>query len=411
MDYGRRLLSTWGFLKHPHQVDDVPESSRLDAYLGFMYKVLLWDDPILTWTTLGAIHVLFWLVVHFEVKLYGFIFTTILAAFILDTYFERTGLQEKRTTQTEALRRCGTFMRDLVLYLKAFRAENPSVFCGTMCAVFLAMSIVARNVSGYFLTYLSILATFFLPSFLQKIPPKYFSRGKDFLNGIASNNDFVAETELIPYLKEFTDRDADADSIVTDKTADSVANSLISGITSMPSHMDREGSLDGLEEDDLIPTKYRSKSRDISDSDSSFSEDSKQMSFSLHHFNKGHVNNRDRELSSDDDDDDEFTRHYTTGLKFTEQDQVDISEVKTAGSNLSVNPSLHVGLNLVTQALETIDPVAISKHLLSSLNIGGASDSSSGGNPTEVVRKRNTHRQDSDSDFEIVDYTEFDDRP
>ncbi|KAK9738712.1 Helix-turn-helix domain (DUF4817) [Popillia japonica] len=34
--------------------------SRVDALFYIIYKILLWEDPILSWAMLGVLHILFW---------------------------------------------------------------------------------------------------------------------------------------------------------------------------------------------------------------------------------------------------------------------------------------------------------------------------------------------------------------
>lgn len=167
----------------------------------------------------------------------------------------------------------------------------------------------------------------------------------------------LAEKELIPFLNE---RDDDADSLISEKTADSVTNSLISGISTMPSYLDAEGSVDGLDEEDLELPQPSSqtlafKAEYSSDSDS----EQKNMEFDSSHFN--------RDSSSDEE-------AYSKGLSFS--DAVDSSGktpqtmlVQSIGVGIINNLST-VGTNILTNVLSS------------------------------VTKAQN--RRDSDSDFEII---------
>lgn len=64
MEYIRHTIRefTHHFLKMPNQ-EAIYEVSRLDAYFNTIYKIVLWEDPILSWTILGVFHVLFWYVI------------------------------------------------------------------------------------------------------------------------------------------------------------------------------------------------------------------------------------------------------------------------------------------------------------------------------------------------------------
>lgn len=42
--------------------EEISTVSRMNAYLNYVYRILLWEDPRMTWITLGLVHVLFWYV-------------------------------------------------------------------------------------------------------------------------------------------------------------------------------------------------------------------------------------------------------------------------------------------------------------------------------------------------------------
>lgn len=339
------------------------EISRTDAYLDAVYKVLVWDDPKISFMTLGVLHVLLWLIVQLELRFYGVIFLVSLILFLCDLYFERKDLKAERNSSSDAMRQVGRIISNVSLYLHSLRKENPSMFCTIMCGIFFSLTVVARNVSGFALSYLVLLAIFTTPLIISRLPPEYLLNVKEIVETIGSNDGLLAESELLPFIsnKDFSEKDPDLESLLTDKTADSVTNSLISGLTSMPSHMDAEGgSLDGLEEEDLEFTMRTKHSAAISYTPGEMSSDSdsdhKGMNFESSHFN--------RDSSSEDEN------LYSKGLQFTEVPKNDTEQ----GTSQSILRNLTaIGSNLITNVLKSSSA---------------------------------PKRKDSDSDFEIIDTDE-----
>lgn len=332
------------------------QTSRTDAYLNVVYKVLVWDDPKISFMTLGVLHVLLWLIVQLELRFYGVIFLVSLVLFLCDLYFERKDLKAERNSSSDAMRQVGRIVSNISLHLQGLRKESPSVFCIIMCGIFLSLTVVARNVSGFALSYLILLAIFTGPLIISRLPSEYLINMKDIVHNIGSNEGLLAETELLPFIanKDFNEKDPELESLLTDKTADSATNSLISGLMSMPSHLDAEGSLDGLEEEDL---EFNMRAKPISYTPGEISSDSdsdhKGMSFESSHFN--------RDSSSEDEN------LYSKGLRFSEAPK---SDSEPATSQLTILSNLTaIGSNLITTVLKL------------------------GGMP---------NRKDSDSDFEII---------
>lgn len=134
----------------------------------------------------------------------------------------------------------------------------------------------------------------------------------------------------------------------------------------MPSYLEAEGSLDGLEEEDLVPmvkppSVIHTPEHDSSDSDF----EHKNIKFDPAHLNG--------DSSSDDE------KYYATGLGFAEVQEV--SELPTkvhTSKNLTEHLALSFFNNLTTTATS----------IISNLTITGG------------VNKQ--QRKDSDSDFEFV---------
>ncbi|KAF5292609.1 hypothetical protein FQA39_LY13942 [Lamprigera yunnana] len=354
------------------------EISRTDAYLNGMYKVLTWDDPKVSALALGLLHVLLWVIVQLELRFYGVIFLIFLILFLCDFLFEKYDIKAERSSSSDAMRQVGALLRNTVFHLQNLRNENPSIFCITMCVIFLSLTVVARNISGFALVYLMLLAIFTCPIMISRIPPDYLLNFRHIFQTMGSNEELLAESELLPYIenKELEENDADLESCLTDKTADSATSSLIYGMASMPSHLDAEGgSLDGLEEEDLEFTMRSPNSVAVSYTPGETSSDSdsehKRMNFESSHFT--------RDSSSDDES------HYAKGLHFSEVTK-DVGDSKIQ-SNPSAQSSLGVFSNITS-----LGTSFVSNLLKSSV----------------ATTTSTSKRKDSDSDFEIIDTNEVD---
>ncbi|KAB0797219.1 hypothetical protein PPYR_08213 [Photinus pyralis] len=314
------------------------QTSRTDAYLNAVYKVLVWDDPKISFMTLGVLHVLLWLIVQLELRFYGVIFLVSLLLFLCDLYFERKELKAERNSSSDAMRQVGRILSNISLHLQGLRKDSPSMFCVIMCGIFLSLTVVARNVSGFALSYLILLAIFTGPLIISRLPSEYLLNVKDIVQNIGSNEGLLAESELLPFIanKDFNEKDPELESLLTDKTA---------------------GSLDGLEEEDLEFNMRAKPSAAISYTPGEISSDSdsdhKGMSFESSHFN--------RDSSSEDEN------LYSKGLRFSEAPK---SDPEPGTSQLTILSNLTaIGSSLITTVLK------------------------SGGTPK---------RKDSDSDFEII---------
>lgn len=147
---------------------------------------------------------------------------------------------------------------------------------------------------------------------------------------------------------------------------------MISGLSTMPSYMDADGSVDDIDEDDLIPQYSPSNNytpnEDSSDSDS----EQRNMQFDSKYFHS--------ECSSSEED------NYTKGLKFSKSgnDESDSQPpiAQTLSARLMENVAV-MGSNLITNILKG----------------GGKGDDTTDG--------RRKSDSDSNSDFEIVNSDEF----
>lgn len=120
------------------------------------------------------------------------------------------------------------------------------------------------------------------------LPQHVAVKMRTFLATLTTPKCILAEDELIPFIqgKDFGRVDADLESLLTDRTADSVTNSLVSGISTMPSYLEVTGTPCDIEEEDLLP---RAGSHGVSFTPGELSSDSdsdhREIRFDSDHFN------------------------------------------------------------------------------------------------------------------------------
>ncbi|KAF2902041.1 hypothetical protein ILUMI_04140 [Ignelater luminosus] len=340
------------------------DASRMNAYLNAFYKVLVGDNPKLNFMALAVLSVLLRLIQTLEMRFYGALCTICMVVVLCDYFFERRDLKaERNATTNDALQQIKELVANIICYLCSLRRNNPSGFCTALCGIFLFVIIIANNLSGYAIMYLALIIIFTTPLIFNKIPSEYITNVRQIVtNTMPSNEGVLAESELLPFIenKDFNEQEADLESLLTDKTADSVTNSLISGITSMPSHLDAEGgSLDGLEEEDL--------------------------EFAIRSTQASGISVTPGDLSSDSDSDHKkVTRDLTDNSRLQESDLDSTSKatqvLEKGTQNTGILGSLSViGSNLISNVIKS------------------------------AVSNRTPKRHDSDSDFEIIDSDEVDD--
>ncbi|KRT83201.1 hypothetical protein AMK59_4528, partial [Oryctes borbonicus] len=291
------------------------------------------------------------IIVQFNLRLYGIIFLTLLIGFLTDLYFERTGLQAAVSERSNSVKTVLVLSCNMFLYLKVLRKDNPPMFCGLMCIVFLVMSIISKNIPGYFVAYIILIFMFFGPLAASKLPIEYKNNIVNSILLFNDNEGVLAETELIPFLtdKEMNEKDPELESLLTDRTADSVTSSLINGINSMPSYLEAEGSLDGLDEEDLVPNVKPSSTLHTPEDNSTDSDsDDKNIKFDSMHFNG--------DSSSDDE------KHYTVGLRFSE-----VLEGAESTSRLDEKKAQSIALGILSN-LTTVG-TSIMSNVMSSINV------------------------------------------
>ncbi|GLV32440.1 hypothetical protein CBL_00851 [Carabus blaptoides fortunei] len=372
------IRAVQNFFTQYFQRENVEEdkASKIEAYLSVIYKLLIWEEPFLSGFALFIAHVLFWFVVHFELRLYGVLFLSFLVLFVLDASFDGVVTQvDKSVVPLRSIRETIKLFTGFLHYLSNLRREHPGTFCVCMCTGFLVLSIIGRTLSGLVLSYFGLLSLLLIPGVIHRLPPEILDTVRHTLRIISNDEGVVDENELFPTGQDglLEEKDADFDSLKTDHTADSYTNSFISGVTSMPSYLEAEGSLDGLEEEDLefttrnIPAATPSNySTDTSDSEH------KDIKFEASHFN--------RDSSTDEE------HNYEQGLTFPELDMTDKQTDKsTTAVSFTQQLSADILSNLGTMGSSIVSTV---------LKTAAA---------TAPPAARVTKRNDSDSDFEIID--------
>ncbi|CAH1986440.1 unnamed protein product [Acanthoscelides obtectus] len=262
--------------------------SKCDICCEQIYKVLNWENPKQTLTVFLVTLFLFWIVVQLQIKFFGMLFFGLLIAFLLDAYYDTKDLTNHSLEHIEAFEKFHHLIQDVVLNLRAIRKESPSSFCIGMSLIFLVMTVIANSMSGYMLTYLTILAIFFLPLGFKCLPEEHVGTLKILCRSILNPRGHVAEEELIPFIcnKDFANRDNDdVDSLLTDKTADSASNSLISGLSQMPSYLDVAEIQNDIEEEDLIPHTSSAVSFTPGELSSDSDSERRDIHFEAAHFN------------------------------------------------------------------------------------------------------------------------------
>nr|CAI5820825.1 unnamed protein product [Callosobruchus analis] len=230
--------------------------NKYDVYCGQIYEVLSWENPKYTLTVFLVSLFLFWIIVQLQIKFFCVLFFGLLIAFLLDAYYDNKDLTNDYKDYPDELQNLYYVMHDMMLSLKAIRKENPSSFCIGMSVFFLVITVIANSISGYMLTYLVILGTFFLPLTFKCLPEDHVVTLKAIFRSILNSKGDLMEEQLTPFIcnRDPTNRDNDdADSQMTDKTAESASNSLISGLGQMPSYLDVSDIQTEIEEEDLIP--------------------------------------------------------------------------------------------------------------------------------------------------------------
>ncbi|XP_018574261.1 uncharacterized protein LOC108913225 [Anoplophora glabripennis] len=361
------------FISRIRESNKEREVSRYEIYLDHTFKILSWENNTLTLVIFLILNFIFWVIVQWQLKFFGVFFFSILLGFLWDTYFETKECTVYRGHYLEVIDDIWCTVYDIILNLKSLRKESPSSFCLGMSMVCLFMSFIAGNISGYVLLYFMILGIFFIPLGFKYLPERYIIDLKEVLKSIGTSKGVLAEEELIPFIsnKDFSRKDTDLDSLLTDRTADSVTNSMASGISAMPSYLEVTESQNGIEEDDLLPKNMTQDGISYTPGELSSDSDSDHRAIQ---FDSAHFNG---------DSSSEEENVHVKGLRFS-ADPGEEPHKKTA---------TEVGLSVVLSNFAAVGGTLVSKVL------------NSAASNAPVVRKNS-----SDSEFEIIDSEEIEDQ-
>ncbi|KAJ8913614.1 hypothetical protein NQ315_013436 [Exocentrus adspersus] len=350
--------------------------SRYAIYLDHIYEVLSWENVTLTLVTFLVLNFIFWAIVHWQLRLLGVLFSIILLEFIWGTYCEAKESTIHREQYADVLEDLHSLINDIILNLKALRKENPlsvSETSASECVSFSCLCLLSgRMFLDIFYSTLYYLEYFFVPLGVKYLPEEYYIKLKQIiLKSIGTSTAVLAEEELIPFIfnKDFSRKDTDLDSLLTDRTADSVTNSLASGIGAMPSYLEVMESQSVIDEDDLLPKNMSQDGVSYTPGDLSSDSDSdhRGIQFDSAHFN-GDSSSEEENL-------------LIKGLKF-------MSKAPDLPENKMVS---NVGLSGVLSNIATVSSTLVSNVIKSAVL-------------NAPVERKNS----SDSEFEIIDSEEID---
>ncbi|XP_045474401.1 reticulophagy regulator 3-like [Harmonia axyridis] len=235
-----------------------------------IFMVLSWDYPIYTLTAFVIVNYLFWIITYYELQTMCIIFTLLLFSFMYQSLIRFKKKTEFSSPKYEEL--YNTFC-SFISHASLFRKENPQEFCVVVSFFFISLMYVASIFSGVFMSFFCLWSLFFVPLIYAHMPPRFQVKLQEVSAFLRRFQGTIEEEDLIPLPVEDENKgedNEDLESLDTDRTADSVTNSLISGISSMPSFLDAEENHEILEED-LIPIN---PSHELSPSFAELSSDS-----------------------------------------------------------------------------------------------------------------------------------------
>ncbi|CAG9759515.1 unnamed protein product [Ceutorhynchus assimilis] len=276
------------FFLTPENGKKIHKVTFMDLYLEKALQILYWQSTEMTLRVFFSLNTLFWIILMLNIRFYGAISLLTLIFFVFDSCYRNTLFTEYTGEYSGVIRDINCAINKGVEILYSLRRESPIVFYPAICSFFMTLHMLSNNVPGEFLFYMMLLTVFFLPLGFQLLPEPITLQIKQVFNAISTPKCNLAEYELIPFIqdKDLTRRDADLESLLTDRTADSVTNSLASGLSTMPSYLEISGGSLEIEEEDLIPHTTKSAvsftpGEVSSDSDS----DNREIKFDSDHFN------------------------------------------------------------------------------------------------------------------------------
>ncbi|XP_044755220.1 reticulophagy regulator 1-like [Coccinella septempunctata] len=288
------------------------------TYFGDICMMLSWKYPYYTLTNFIVLNFFLWLAAYSQFQLLGLIFTIILIKFL---YQNTLGFQMNTQSFSANHEEFLDKFRNLITSISLYRNDNPSEFCVMMSLFFFILAYIASIFSGVLLSFFSLWCIFLTPLAYANMPPNMKEKLENVLSTLGRFQATIQEEDLFPLPVENNDNE-DLESLGTDRTADSVTNSLISGMSSMPSFLDAEDDNEIMEED-LMPINP-SQNHELSPNYAELSTDSeseiKDIAFKESQFSRG--------SSSDEDG------AFEEGLRFEETQNQSQQEPKGLVHNI-----------------------------------------------------------------------------
>ncbi|XP_030761879.1 uncharacterized protein LOC115886744 isoform X2 [Sitophilus oryzae] len=343
------------------------EIGLMDVYLEEILKILSWNDPHSTLKAFCVFNIFALTVLTFDIKFYGIFFLVLSFIFVYDTRCREQLYAEYKGEYAYLVKEIKNGISKITDMLQCLHRDSPVMFTCFMVLFFLTMRIISLSMSGITLCMVLLFMPFCIPKGIQLLPEDTTEKLKYFLNSLSTPKNVLAEDELIPFIqgKDFSRREADLESLLTDRTADSVTNSFVSGITAMPSYMEIAGTEKDLEEEDLIPNRSSHNKMLKSELSSDSESDNKDIQFDSDHFN----------TSSSEEE------HFSKGLAFPKEQKETEGLEKIISSVMS----------------------SVSENVLANILYSGI------GREKQPAKKVRNSESDDSSDFEIIDYVSSED--
>ncbi|XP_017773125.1 PREDICTED: uncharacterized protein LOC108560183 [Nicrophorus vespilloides] len=357
----------YGYRRQDEREPPVMEKSRIAAYLNFIGWMISLETLLVSVMNFICCNII---LLSFYVINLNMISTVCLIFMILVTINWVCDVFEVEEyphyiTEQQLIRVLTITKRCLI----RIRRDVPVLFYSLLTVSFCLVYVVGNSMSGITVSYIAFLVIYFSKLIVKFMPSKIKELICRFIDDVQNVEGMIEESDLIPYNTDDSngDKDTDLDSLLTDRTQESGNNSLASGLSTMPSHLDDDYIQDDtIQEDDLLPSTKPTKIDDSSDSDSS---EHRNIEFDSVYFNK--------DSSSSEDE-----NSYSKGLKFS--DAVDSKKVVAVEeTSLLSSPYLNIA-NFISNVM-----VKASQQ-------------------QEVVQQE-APVEESDSDFEIINSEDVED--
>ncbi|XP_066140033.1 uncharacterized protein [Euwallacea fornicatus] len=365
-----RSFITSYFEKKAPTTEIIEEVGLIDIYFEKLLDIFLWHDIETSLQFMLAVNFIFLTTLLYRPQFYGFMSVITLIVFIYD-WIKRSDLYTQyKGGYSSILKKVRTILHNMFHNICTLRRESPILYYPPMILLFWTLLWISKNIPLVKSAYAIVMFLFIIRQVCLSIPKPILLKIESVFNALGTPTYVLAEDELIPFIqgKDFNRHDADVESVLTDRTADSVTNSLISGISSMPSYLEIVESHQEIQEEDLIPRLTRAgvlvtPGELSSDSDS----ENKDIRFDSDHFNTS---------SSEDDP-------YSKDLNFLK-----VEQSPSLPSNIE-------GVGMIRSMISTVGGNLVANMFQSAVY-------------SKLPETKRRSASGSDSDFELVDANELD---